>query len=375
MTEKRFVIVSLSLGTATLLTLCCFGLCLSLLFNHRPAEPVADVPFVPHRGEVGQKEANELKYGPVNLDAAKEVKNGIIARIRARRAAACDPTYSTPCNPVTYATTPIAPLSYPPSYLPQPSQPVQPTLPSCPDGDCNQGYMPLPSSTDTPDVGSLETEIEAVPPVDSDKMQILVIASEGQAPSTWFDSDPILARVKRSVSFTRIDPGGIMHRERYGYLGSDTPIVSLTWGDGRSIYFAQRSTMPVNPDCLFTEMKLAVDAARNASPSEGIHQASLTTPSSANLPLWMMAASSLPQDCPDGNCPRIQPPNDGFRFPRLRPPSDGSDNPLLAVAEGFLKDSLSSGLWLVFSAVALGFVVLFSVLIFGAIIIVVRSIT
>lgn len=356
MSDKRFVVVSLSVGTASVLGAFVIAICCSLVFLHQPSKPSIAVPNLP-QGDLHAKETNDLKYGPVNLDAAKEVKQGILSRMRARREIVCQPVSQSNCSAATYA--PRA-TEVPPG--PAPSTP--PTV--CPDGDCNQGYMPLPQTTNTPDLGSFETEIEAVPPDDSGKMQLLVIGRPEQAPATWFNTDPTLARVKRSVSFTRIDPGSVMHRERYGYLGSEAPIVALSWGDGRSIYFADATNMPDFPDTLFEQMKESVNAARNARPAEVDYASSF---------LALANSGSLPSDCPDGNCPQIQPPNDGFRFPRLRPPSDGTDNPLLAVAEGFLKDSLTSGLWLVFSVVALGFVLVFAVLMLGAIILVVRSLT
>lgn len=370
MSDKRLVVISLSVGTASFLGAVCIAVCLCLLALHRPAaKPLVDLPQVPH-GDLNTKEANDLKYGPVNLDAAKEVKQGIFSRIRARRAAACAPLYSVPCSPVTYATTPVAPLTAPSSYLPQPSQPVQPSpqpsLPTCPDGDCNQGYMPVAPSTNTPELGSIETDIEAVPPDDSGKMQLLVISRANQTPAVWFESDPNLARVKRAVAFTRIEPGSPMHKERYGYLGTEAPIVALTWPDARTIYFADATNMPVFPDELLREMKSAVTAARNAKPAETDYTSTF---------LALTSSGSINPDCPDGNCPLPSPPSDGFRFPRLRPNLDNSENPLLDAAEGFLKDSLTSGVWLVFSVVALGFVLVFSILILGAIILVVRSLT
>lgn len=378
MTDKRFVVLSFSVGTASLLAALCGALLLAVVLNQQPQshKPAIDVPRLPH-GDLSNKEANDIKYGPVNFSAAKEVKQGIISRLRARRATS-RPAAVSNCAPVTYAQPVASQQSIVPhvpgSYLPQPAPVVDPR-PVCPDGNCNPGYLPPSSATldpsPAPYVGSLPDPVEpleSMPPDDSAQMQLLVVGHSNQAPVTWFDTDATLRRVKQSVAFTRIDPGSVMHRERYSQLGNETPIVSLSWGDGRSIYIADRNTLPQSPSQLFSEMKTAVTAARAAKPaldsyfsstSLALSNTSLTPPSSP--------------DCPDGNCP--VPPSDGFRFPRLRPPADDASNPLFQAVEGFLKDSFTSGLWLVFSIVALGFVLVFAVLILGAIILVVRSLT
>lgn len=383
-TEKKFVVVGVSLGTGVLLTAFCLAICLSYVFtSHSPVSVPVPAPNFPTQGSISSKEINDLKYGPVNLNAAKEVKEGIFSRLRARRIAACQPGTNANCSPVTYETRPIAVPVAPPASRPS----------TCPDGSCDAPYVtpvpstnvPLPSGSINPtgtfkepllpgdDVGSLgslpsEDALEAVPPDDSDRMQLLVIARADQSPATWFDSDPMLSRVKNSVSFTRIDPGSVMHRERYGDLGTNAPIVALTWPDARTIYFADRDSLPSFSSSLFSEMKSAVTAARNAKKSSDlqIFPASFALASNPS-------SSNSDQDCPDGTCvPNTPDTNDGFRFPRLRPNSRPNDNPLLAVAEGFIKDGIESGIWLVFSAVALCFVMLFGILLLGAIIVVAK---
>jgi len=58
--------------------------------------------FRPKSGAVGdiERSINELKYGPVNLDAAKEVKNGLFSRIRDnRKSRICNPAPQQVCVP------------------------------------------------------------------------------------------------------------------------------------------------------------------------------------------------------------------------------------------------------------------------------------
>jgi len=89
---SRAIVVSVSVGTGLLLV--CMVLLLSLAIgaavcvqNNEPN--LSPDVFRPKSGTVGdiERSINELKYGPVNLDAAKEVKNGLFSRIRDNRQA------------------------------------------------------------------------------------------------------------------------------------------------------------------------------------------------------------------------------------------------------------------------------------------------
>jgi len=60
--------------------------------------------FRPKSGTVGdiERSINDMKYGPVNLDAAKEVKNGLFARIRDnRQSRICAPAQRQACSSVS----------------------------------------------------------------------------------------------------------------------------------------------------------------------------------------------------------------------------------------------------------------------------------
>jgi hypothetical protein len=85
---KQFHVISLSVGTCLLLIAMSVFVVAGFVFatlNVHP-QPRPDV-FRPKGGVVGEIEStiNEMKYGPVNVQATKEVKNGLFSRIRARR--------------------------------------------------------------------------------------------------------------------------------------------------------------------------------------------------------------------------------------------------------------------------------------------------
>jgi hypothetical protein len=90
---RTTVIVSLGVGTgilvSTLAGLVCLTIALSNCACERNERPEVEV-YRPRTGVAGEieRKINERKYGPVDLDAAKEVKNGgLFARIRANRQA------------------------------------------------------------------------------------------------------------------------------------------------------------------------------------------------------------------------------------------------------------------------------------------------
>jgi hypothetical protein len=87
---SRVVVVSVSIGTGLLLVCLVVLLCLSIgaavYFPQDPSHTASDA-FKLKTGVANEAERsiNDLKYGPVNLDAAKEVKNGLFDRLFQRR--------------------------------------------------------------------------------------------------------------------------------------------------------------------------------------------------------------------------------------------------------------------------------------------------
>lgn len=130
---KQFHVISLSVGTCLLLVAMSIFVVAGFVFatlNVHP-QPRPDV-FRPKGGVVGEIEStiNEMKYGPVNVQALKETKNGLFSRIRSRRQATqvCQPCPQT-TQTITYRypaisyTTPV--VVYPTErYLPT-SVPVE----------------------------------------------------------------------------------------------------------------------------------------------------------------------------------------------------------------------------------------------------------
>jgi hypothetical protein len=110
---KQYHVVGLTFGTVMLF--CCMTLCIvgAIVFStievHSKVKPSPDM-FLPKKGVISEIEhaINDAKFGKVNLDAAKEVKNGLFDRIRARRQAsqACQP------QPVAQCQLPAQTISY-----------------------------------------------------------------------------------------------------------------------------------------------------------------------------------------------------------------------------------------------------------------------
>lgn len=108
---KNAVVVSVSVGTALLLFLLAglvvAGVAFVTIGIHQPA--VNRDVYRPKTGAIGdiEKQINDLKYGQVNLEASKEVKNGLFSRLRARRVVS-QPAVQTcqggNCSTVTYST-------------------------------------------------------------------------------------------------------------------------------------------------------------------------------------------------------------------------------------------------------------------------------
>ncbi len=103
---SRAIVVSVSIGTGLLIVCMVLMICLAIgatVCIHSNEQTLAPAIFRPKSGAIGDAERsiNELKYGPVNLDAAKEVKNGLFARIRDnRQSRACATVQRQACVPV-----------------------------------------------------------------------------------------------------------------------------------------------------------------------------------------------------------------------------------------------------------------------------------
>ena len=213
-----------------------------------------------------------------------------------------------------------------------------------------------------------------LPANDANKYQIIVVGSPTKAPATWFSEVADLAKLKQATSFTLLRPkanaqdrDGLFETRYQATLGTDFPIVAYLRPDGGVIYFADRHSMPTR-DKLYDAIKEAHLMAKKALP------AATTAVSKDDLfSQTQSSGDSDWQDCIDGNCtpPLDERPATGPRFPKLHPfqtPTKPGDN----LFGGFFSDAIGSGIWLVFSIVALGFVFLFMVLIVGAMMVVAK---
>jgi hypothetical protein len=106
---RQDVVVSFSIGSSFILLVCTLLVAFAI-FSQPILEP-SPIIAPPRLGpaSTGLKEAiDELKYGPVNRDRQNEVKDGLLSRLRARRAPSCAPqtyangsvpAYRIGCNP------------------------------------------------------------------------------------------------------------------------------------------------------------------------------------------------------------------------------------------------------------------------------------
>ncbi len=217
-----------------------------------------------------------------------------------------------------------------------------------------------------------------LPANDANKYQIIVVGDRTVTPGVaeWFNQSPDLAKLKAATAFTSLTPkaneqarDGLFETRYRSVLGSEFPIVAYLRPDGGVIYFADRHSMP-SRDKLYEEIKDAHWMAKKAVPVKP----NLTELADQD---WIPMSEGI-EDCVDGSCDTTPDNATTPRFPKLRPlknPFDSTDpslRPAYQVFSGLFKNSISSGIFLVFSVVCLMVIVLFAVLIFGAMIVVVR---
>lgn len=197
-----------------------------------------------------------------------------------------------------------------------------------------------------------------LPDDDSVENQLIVVCRPEDAPARWFQEVPELRQVRNSVAFTQFTPTSKLFRERYEtILGTNFPIVAYMRPDGGVIYYADRNTLPSSGDSLSLAIKTAIAQATNAVPaSNGQKESEITY---ANQ-----------DECVDGSCTPDTKLDPSVRFPKLRPLKQPPANPLDQVVSGWFRESISTGIWLVFSVIALGFVLFFFVLLIGAMLVV-----
>jgi hypothetical protein len=203
-----------------------------------------------------------------------------------------------------------------------------------------------------------------LPANDAGKNQLIIVGQPDAAPARWFNDIPELAQTKSAIAFTLFPPNSKLFKERYqATLGTDFPIVAYLRPDGGVVYFADRHSLPSNGIELLKEMKAAAFMAKNAKPATKLPQ---------DLDTGVQQDYQDTEDCGPDGCSPLDDPTSSPRFPKLRPfRNNPLDNqPVDRLFGGFFSDAIGSGVGLVFSIVALGFLFLFMVLIFGAMIVI-----
>lgn len=215
--------------------------------------------------------------------------------------------------------------------------------------------------------GCCTLALAQIPANDANKYQIIVVSTAASGVATWFDQVPELAKLKSNTAFTYLKPkaseqakDGLFEARYKSVLGSDLPIIAFCRPDGGVIYFSDRNTMP-SREKLYGEIKVAAELARKA------------VQMTAQVPLAPISQDDWAEnDCVDGSCNVPLDSTPTPRFPRLQPLKNPQTNPLDRMISGWFSDSVTSGIFLVSSVVCLMVIVLFAVLIFGAMVVVVR---
>ena len=205
-----------------------------------------------------------------------------------------------------------------------------------------------------------------LPPSDRGLYQTIIVCPTGHPLAAAFQSDPKLSQLRTATAFTHFKQGDPLYVQRYqAILGTEFPIVVYADSAGRVIYSANRLNMPP-ASSLFAAIKAEHLKRSPATP--------------AALPI--SAAYQEPQadldvsDCPDGNCPVRNPldpqPNRQPLFPNLQPlrhPFEGSDDatsPIDRIFNGAISNTVKTGIFMVFSFVALGIVFVFALILLAS---------
>lgn len=156
--EKSPLVIALSVGTATLIGLCCVllaaavvGVGAAIVFTagDKP-KPVVELRRPGLRGDV--KGDIEATLGPVDSSKLNEIKNcGLVNRIRARRARAYQPAFVPQYEPAPYVEPqPYLQPDYGPTPYPNPEPVILPEsvpmvpVPVMPESNCPDGRCPRP---------------------------------------------------------------------------------------------------------------------------------------------------------------------------------------------------------------------------------------
>lgn len=211
-----------------------------------------------------------------------------------------------------------------------------------------------------------------LPPNDKGLCQTIIVCPDSDPLAHAFQFDTKLSQLSNATAFTHFKPGDPLYIERYqAILGTDFPVVVYADCAGRVIYSANRLTMPPTSQ-LFEAIKVEHVKRKTASLSSVPVSAAYQEPQAEYDP-----------NCPDGKCPVRNPldqsPNRQPLFPNLQPPLrhpfdmvDVTTNPIDRIFNGAISNTVKSGLFMVFSFVALGIVFVFGMFLLGGMVLLAR---
>lgn len=166
------------------------------------------------------------------------------------------------------------------------------------------------------------------------KLHLIYVGQASDPQLQWFSTNPELAQLKKSVTWSHLRPTDKIFIERYQpVLGTDFPMVILERSDGGTIYAASGRSMPRYGSDLFGSLRESYQLAKNAAQPVNTDQLLYESPPCVGPFCPAPDSSSVPSVDRDRVLPLRKDP-----FP----------------AEGII-DRASNLVWLVFALGAFGF--------------------
>lgn len=98
------------------------------------------------------------------------------------------------------------------------------------------------------------------------KLHLIYIGQTSDPQLQWFATNPELAQLKKSVTWSHLRPSDKIFIERYQpVLGNDFPMVIFERADGGTIYAASGRSMPRYGSDLFAMLRESYQLAKNAA--------------------------------------------------------------------------------------------------------------
>ncbi len=165
---KTFHVVSISIGTGVFLLALAALLVVAFALTALELHPKSRTSTLPATGALGEIEhqLNDLKYGPVNSQATKEVKNGLFDRIRQNRQSRNSRGCGAPVVSQSYCSPTVSYSHVQPAATCYASYPTQTRIVER--SDCNYSYVtsnPIVGQTVVTQSAGLDPEMPAIGPV------------------------------------------------------------------------------------------------------------------------------------------------------------------------------------------------------------------